>query len=200
MSSALQFYAKSTRVLVIGWPLSLGFGLGGCLLLVHGVGKLCLIHHHRASVANPPTPHQIGKHPPARQHGQKFGRPERGARRTVACTVEGKGGRAMRGFSARGGGPRTQALAGPSSEVRGGWRVLFRLYAAAMLALFCCYPAVILLLSCCYPSVILLLSCCYPAAILLLSCCYPAAILLLSWLSSSFILLCHALCGASFRA
>ena len=51
---------------------------------------------------------------------------------------------------------------------RGGWRVLFRLYAAAMLALFCCYSAAILLLSCCYPAAILLLFCCCPAAILAL--------------------------------
>ena len=51
--------------------------------------------------------------------------------------------------------------------------MLFRPYAAAMLAMFCCYPAAILLLSCFYPAAIRLLSCSYPAAILLLSfCCY----------------------------
>ena len=58
--------------------------------------------------------------------------------------------------------------------------MLFRLYAAAMLALFCCYCAAIVLLLCCYCAAIVLLFCCYSAAILLLFCCYSAAILLLS--------------------
>ena len=68
---------------------------------------------------------------------------------------------------------------------RGGWCVLFQLYAAATLAL---------------SAAILLLFCCCSAAVLLLFCCYSAAILLLFWLYSSFILLCRALCGALFRA
>ena len=46
--STVRPLARGPRVL-IGWPLPLGFGLGGCLLLARTAwAGLCLIHHHQA--------------------------------------------------------------------------------------------------------------------------------------------------------